>query len=235
MLTLLKSIYWSVITPNFELAKIINFAHRACSCIDNRHCLVLDVGCGYGQKLQLLNSAGFHAIGVEINNEIVESNRKTGLNCLTIEEFKTDQRCFDVILMSHVIEHFTPEQLLPFIDTYLDKLKPNGSLIIATPLSNPFFYDDFDHVKPYHPTGLVMVFGEERAQVQYYARNRLILEDIWFRHSPFRLGHGHGRHIKSWRTKARQLVDFGCAIIFHISCGLISRTDGWVGLFRKSS
>jgi predicted SAM-dependent methyltransferase len=65
--------------------------------------------------------------------------------------------------MSHVIEHFSPKDLIPFLDDYLDRLKVGGRLVIAIPLLTPYFYDDFDHVKPYHPMGILMVFCADRA------------------------------------------------------------------------
>jgi len=61
--------------------------------------------------------------------------------------------------MSHIIEHFAPHDLLPFIDSYLHRLQPGGRLIICTPLLTKNFYNDFDHVKPYQPVGIGMVFG----------------------------------------------------------------------------
>src|ERR1700680_4043459 len=69
---------------------------------------VLDVGCGYGRMLRLMIASGCDAAGVEINPEIVETNRKAGLRCWTAEEFKRTTEQFDVILMAHVIEHFSP-------------------------------------------------------------------------------------------------------------------------------
>ena len=55
--------------------------------------------------------------------------------------------------MSHVIEHFAPSDLLVFMDGYIDLLRPGGHLIIATPLMSPYFYDDFDHIKPLSTSG----------------------------------------------------------------------------------
>jgi hypothetical protein len=98
-----------------------------------------------------------------------------------------------------------------------------------------YFYDDFDHVKPYLPTGLMMVFGETGAQVQYYARNKLVLRDLWFRRNPLRLSYMRGRYV---RTPARYLLialDILSACVFLLSARLIGKTDGWVGVFERTS
>ena len=142
---------------------------------------VLEVGCGYGRFLRPMTAAGLQATGIDINPGIVAANCAAGLTCMSPEEFSASDQTWDVILMAHVIEHFSPADLVHFMDTHLDRLQPGGRIIIATPLMSSFFYDDFDHGKPYQPTGIMMVFGEGAAQVQYYARNRLRLHDVWSR------------------------------------------------------
>jgi SAM-dependent methyltransferase len=230
---LLKSVYRETVTFDDEARAVLAFCHAGCAREGGRR--VIDVGCGYGRNLRLLRDRGFDVLGVDSNAQIVEANRAAGLPCMTAEEFARTGEAFDLLLMSHVIEHFAPEALVSFMDGYLDRLKSGGGMVIATPLLGPFFYDDFDHVKPYHPTGLLMVFGEGRAQVQYYARNRLALEDVWIRRSPLRLGHGRSRYLSTWRARARQAADFGGALLFRATGGVVGSADGWVGLFRKLS
>jgi hypothetical protein len=142
---------------------------------------------------------------------------------------------FDLILMSHVIEHFSPSDLKDFIDGYLDFLVPNGYLVIATPLMSDYFYDDFDHVKPYQPTGILQVFGNDKAQIQYYAKNKLELRDLWFRKGQYRLSFFSANYIKSRKTRLLQAFTFASAFLFLISFGLIGKKDGWVGVFQKES
>jgi SAM-dependent methyltransferase len=193
---------------------------------------VVEVGCGFGRKLKYLRDAGFEVVGVEVNPDIVKANRDAGLSCLTVEEFaSTDDRC-DVLLMLHVIEHFMPAELLTFMDSYLDRLKPGGYLIIATPLASPSFHDDFDHVKPYHPAGISMVFGREGGQVQYYARNRLELIDLWYRRGVRVLKHFPGLLLPE-HSRLPVVINVLSALLFRVTFGLFGRKDGWVGLYRK--
>jgi len=231
---LLKAIYRGVVTFDGEFKKVCEFAGReAPKSLPRRR--ILDVGCGYGRYLRDLNARGYEVTGVDTNPELVKANQKAGLHCLTADEFARTHDSYDAVLMSHVIEHFPPNDLVPFLDSYLDRLKVGGQLIIATPLLTPYFYDDFDHVKPYHPIGILMVFGTEQAQVQYYSRNKLTLEDIWIRRSPLRPPHTRGRYLHSIKARPRQVLEFLSALLFRASGGIIGESDGWVGLFKKVS
>lgn len=195
---------------------------------------LLDVGCGNGRILRLLRNRGFEIIGVDVNDSIIKSNLENGLKCISASEFNKTNDLYDVILMFHVIEHFHPDHLLTFMDTYLNRLKVGGYLIIATPLNSPYFYEDFDHVKPYHPTGINMVFANKGAQVQYYSQNKIKLIDIWFRRDPFRVIFSCGLYIHKY-NRINVLINIIFALLFRLSFGLIGRTDGWMGLYKKVS
>ena len=193
---------------------------------------ILDIGCGFGAKLKMLSSQGFDVTGIDANEDIIFANMKEGMRCMSIDEFSRTSDLYDVLLMSHVIEHFQPDDLLKFMDTYLDRLKTGGYLIITTPLSSSYFYEDYDHIKPYHPTGINMVFGNKGAQVQYYAKNRIELVDIWFRKGPFKIVFAPGLYVRKY-SRAPVLANLIFAVLFKCSFGLIGRTDGWMGLYKK--
>ena len=194
---------------------------------------LLDVACGYGRYLKLLQDAKYDVLGVEINAEIVDKNRNNGLNCVTVDEFKSSDEQFDLIIMSHIIEHFEPQALKDFLDFYLDRLKIDGYLIIATPLMSDYFYDDFDHVKPYQPAGVISVFGRSGAQVQYYSKNHLQLCDLWFRRGFYKFAHFRSNYIKSPLTWPLRMANFLSALVYRASFGLVGQVDGWMGVFKK--
>lgn len=231
MLQLLRNLHEKIQSIDGETQKVLREVTAATRICGPR---VLDVGCGYGRFLKLLHAAGLQAEGVEINAEIVAANRAAGMPCQTAEDFARSGETYDVMLMAHIIEHFTPADLLGFIDSYLDRLKPGGRLIIATPLMSDYFYDDFDHIKPYQPIGLLMVFGKSGAQVQYYARNRLALRELWFRRAPCRITHARGRYLRTFSRFPLILLDFISAAAFLVSGRLLGKTDGWVGVFEKT-
>jgi SAM-dependent methyltransferase len=194
---------------------------------------VLDVGCGYGRFLKRLQAAGFDVTGVEVNPEIVSANRAQGMKCVSVDEFKGGCGEYDVLLMSHFIEHFAPGELLAVMDGYLDCLRVGGRLVIATPLLSDYFYDDFDHVKPYQPAGIRAVFEDDGAQVQYRARNRLALRELWFRRSPKRISHVRARHLGGPASRLLFALDVLASVAYLATGRMFGTVNGWVGVYEK--
>ena len=227
----LKNIYLSVTDSKAESRALLRLIGNHAA-YDAK---VLDVGCGFGRILDCLLSGGYRNIkGVEINPETVRANQLRGLDCVTVDEFNRTEDKFDVILMSQIIEHFLPEALRDFIDAYLDRLVPGGILVIATPLLTEYFYDDFDHIKPYSPTSILQVFGERKAQIQYYSRNKVRLNDLIYRRSHFRPSFFRGIYLKGLPYYLLKGVTFLSAIAYHLSFGFIGKKDGWIGVFQKT-
>ena len=228
----LRSLHENAMSVDRESEQVMSLIAAAGATSGKR---VLDVGCGYGRFLKRLQAEGLDVTGVEVNPDIVAANRSQGLRCLTADEFKASQDKYDVILMSHFIEHFAPESLLAVMDGYLDRLKKGGRLVIATPLMSDYFYDDFDHVKPYQPAGIRLVFETRDSQVQYRARNRLAMRDLWFRRAPLRISHARGRHVPGLQSRLLVVLDLLAAALFLLSFRRIGRIDGWVGVYEKTS
>lgn len=226
-----KRAYRQALAVDNETPRVVDFVRRAISGIDRP--LILDVGCGYGRTLRALRAAGLGATGVDVNPTIVQHNRLDGLDCVLPDEFMQRGSMADVIVMSHVVEHFAPHALLTFIDDYLAHLKPGGFLVLATPLASDRFFDDFDHVRPYQPLGFLMVYGAGEAQVQYRGKHQLELVDLWFRRSPFGAAFARGLYIRSWTSRWLQLANLAGVAAYWGSGGLIGRTTGWVGMFCK--
>lgn len=226
---MLKKYYQSIINIDNEKPKLISLVQK----YSNSKSKILDVGCGYGRFLSPLAKLGYDILGVEQNADIVKANTHNGLSCISVEAFNEHTTQYDTIICSHIIEHFTPKDLLAFLNFYLSKLKKGGHLIIATPLHSNYFYDDFDHVKPYHPEGLQMVFGQAQAQVQYYSPYQLQLRDIWYRKSPVMTSFHKAKLFKTSITRFIQLYELLMVILYRASFGLVSKKDGWIGVFEK--
>ncbi|MGK5093597.1 class I SAM-dependent methyltransferase [Deltaproteobacteria bacterium TL4] len=228
MKRLVKSIYFSVLNLQNEEKNLLRFVSVLPFASQPS---ILEVGCGYGRNIKLLQHQGYKVLGVEINSNIVASNLKAHIPCVSVKDFEQNSQQYDLIIFSHIMEHLLPSDLWTWMDHYLDRLKSGGYLILSTPLLSPYFYDDFDHVKPYHPLGIEMVFGLSNAQIQYQPRNHLRLKDLWFRRVPFRLVFYAGIYLKKYSLPL--LINWGFALLFRVSFGLIGFTDAWMGLYQK--
>lgn len=122
---------------------------------------VLDIGCGRGEFVELLNDNNINAKGIEINKKFVEYCQTLNL---PVEESEAlfylgsqDDNSLGGIFLSQVVEHLTPNELIELLDLAYKKLKPGAYLVAET--VNPrslsvyinSFYMDFDHKKPVHP------------------------------------------------------------------------------------
>jgi SAM-dependent methyltransferase len=207
-----------------QLQKILS-SFKLTSCI-------LDVGCGTGRNLDLFRKLGFRNItGVDANEDLVEVCRSNGHTCLTLDQIKEDHQKYDLLIMSHIVEHFAHKDLIDFLSYYLRMLKPGGHLLIASPLMNKSFYNDFDHIKPYLPMGFTMVYGEKIAQVSFQANEILNLCDLHFFRDQWRLRYyrcfylNKSNSIPIWINRLFK-------IIFIISRGNIGYKIGWLGLYK---
>lgn len=96
---------------------------------------ILDVGCGSGDTLLLLQKIGWKTYGIDIDPAAVDAAKKRGLtrvqvgSCDDVEKYPDEY--FDVIRLYHVVEHLDdPKRGLGILRK---KLKKNGELIIGTP------------------------------------------------------------------------------------------------------
>ena len=104
---------------------------------------LLEVGCGSGDMLKLMQNLGWCVEGVDFDRAAVENARSKGLNvCLgTLEGQEYRDNYFDVITMSHVIEHVhDPSGLLRECRRIL---KFGGRLVIVTPNSQSWGHEIF--------------------------------------------------------------------------------------------
>ena len=97
---------------------------------------VLDVGCGRGEFLALLNEHGIPATGVEINQACANLAREDGLevqsaDALTFLEAQPDAT-FGAIVAFQVVEHLPPPVLRRFLDLVRAKLAPAGVCVLET-------------------------------------------------------------------------------------------------------
>jgi SAM-dependent methyltransferase len=95
--------------------------------------LLLDVGCGNGRFLELASEMGWRVEGIDLDPVAVETAKTLGFSvrCGTIKVLDDVSEHYDVITLSHVIEHvYDPLSLLTSLRRLL---KPEGVLWLETP------------------------------------------------------------------------------------------------------
>lgn len=130
---------------------------------------VLDIGCGRGEFLTLMQEQGIPAKGVDIYQPYVDYCRMQGLDavCGDGTALLPELGTFDGIFVGQVVEHLRTDQILALCEAAYAALPEGGCLVIETP--NPTslaiytnaFYIDPSHVKPVHP--LTMRYFLEKA------------------------------------------------------------------------
>lgn len=95
---------------------------------------VLDIGCGIGRNLGHLRGRG---TGVDHNAEAVRLARLRGYEAYTdaefFEETHLQDRRWDTVLMSHILEHLSRNEIDTLFETYAPFLVPGGRLVIICP------------------------------------------------------------------------------------------------------
>lgn len=96
---------------------------------------LLDIGCGGGYFLRIMRQLGFQTKGIEPSPSGAEAAKRGGLDVFqgTLEEFirSSGNEKFDVITLSHVLEHVPdPVETLQLMKRLL---YPNGYIWVAVP------------------------------------------------------------------------------------------------------
>jgi len=129
----------------------------------------LDLGCGRGEWLELLEETGFQASGVDLDEGMLAECRRRGLNVQTQDALDALKKIPDnsVAIVSgfHFAEHIPFDVLQRVVQEALRVLLPAGLLILETPnpenilVGTSNFYLDPTHQRPLPP--LLMEFLPE--------------------------------------------------------------------------
>jgi len=140
--------------------------------------LALDLGCGRGEWLELLQDNQFSASGIDQDDGMLSACRSRGLNVQTgdaIAHLKSlPNDSLSIISGFHIAEHLSLDDLQTVIKESLRILKPAGLLILEAPntenlvVGTSSFYLDPTHQRPL-PSALLSFlvghFGFARAKV----------------------------------------------------------------------
>lgn len=198
---------------------------------------VLDFGFGRGKFLDLFVTSGCRVTGVDANPEYVTEGRLKGYNCLTPEEFQALRgRSYDIIFLSHLIEHVEPHNLVELISELCERAAPNGKMIIISPVPGERFFHDFSHVRPYLPQSIRHALGQSGSPIVYGERNVLELSDIYFFKDPWRTRYWRSFYVKgSVLNRVTSVLNKLFDVLWRFSGGQVGTTASWLGVYDVSS
>lgn len=134
--------------------------------------MVVDLGCGRGEFLELLRENQIKAVGIDTYEEFVIYCEQKGLNvvCEDALEYLNKLDKVGGIFAGQLIEHLETHQIILLCKLAYEKLEKGSYIVMETP--NPTslsiytnaFYIDPSHVKPVHP--LTMKYFLEKAGFQ---------------------------------------------------------------------
>ena len=151
--------------------------------------IIVDVGCGRGEMVEVLVEAGHEAVGVDLDGGMVAVAAAKGL---TVEEAGAlgwlegrPDGTLKGVFSAQVVEHLFTSELQRFIALAHQKLRRDGVLIMETinprslhALSNHFFADT-SHVRPVHPETLrFLCQAAGFAKVDLVLRSRHPMADV---------------------------------------------------------
>jgi len=131
-------------------------AARAC---DDRP--LIDIGCGRGEWLGLVTGQGLHAIGIDVNPDMVAACRALGLDAHLADGVAhlraVAAQAVSVVTAFHVVEHLPINAIVALLVETERVLAPGGLVILETP--NPdnlvvganTFWLDPSHLRPLPP------------------------------------------------------------------------------------
>jgi SAM-dependent methyltransferase len=131
------------------------------------HKRVVDLGCGRGELIELLEAEGIPAYGVEIDPDFVALLEEKGVEVVVrdavahLEELEAG--AVDGVVGSHLVEHLPPAAVARLVTLAAAKLAEDGVLVLETPNPESLlagsvnFHRDLTHVRPIHPDTLAFL------------------------------------------------------------------------------
>lgn len=128
---------------------------------------VVDLGCGRGELIEMLNEKGVSAYGVEIDPDFISLLEEKGIEVVAKDAgahlAELEEGAVDGIVASHLVEHLSASAVSSLIALAAEKLAADGILILETPNPESLvagsinFHRDLTHVRPIHPDTLAFL------------------------------------------------------------------------------
>lgn len=137
---------------------------------DSRGKTFLEVGCGTGIVLRLLESLGFRVFGLDINKKALEYAKRGTKATLIQKSFLTynTKKLFDVVGAFDVLEHIRSDE--KFLRKSHDVLKPGGHVFLTVP-AGMWLWSIVDeasgHIRRYSKNEIIRKVENAGFEVQY--------------------------------------------------------------------
>jgi 2-polyprenyl-3-methyl-5-hydroxy-6-metoxy-1,4-benzoquinol methylase len=111
---------------------------------------VLEFGCGGGWNLLPFHEKGYRLIGYDYSHGLIQQGRSLGLNLIngSFEKLKQNSDKFDVIILNHVVEHFT--DIFHNLQLITEHLSDKGVIYIGVPNIDNFAKSQFQNAHVYY-------------------------------------------------------------------------------------
>ena len=136
-------------------------------CVAYPDALVLDLGCGRGEWLELLQKNAIAAMGVDLDTGMLAACQQINLKVQCQDALESLKQLQDgsasVVSAFHLVEHLPFDRVKDLVAECHRVLKPGGLLIMETPNPENFmvathnFYLDPTHLRPIPPDLLAFV------------------------------------------------------------------------------
>jgi SAM-dependent methyltransferase len=128
---------------------------------------VVDLGCGRGELIEMLQSVGVSAYGVEIDPDFVALLEEKQIEVVAQDAVAhldaLEAGVVDGVVASHLVEHLPAGPVSALVALAAEKLAEGGILILETPNPESLiagsvnFHRDLTHVRPIHPDTLAFL------------------------------------------------------------------------------
>jgi SAM-dependent methyltransferase len=125
----------------------------------NKNANILEFGCGGGWNLMHFFKAGHKVVGYDYSPKLTQIGRTYGLDLRegTISDIEGS---YDIIIVNHVIEHFT--DLLGSMKAIIEHLKPGGLMYIGVPNIDNYSLQQLQNAHVYYFTPQTFKFFMSR-------------------------------------------------------------------------
>jgi 2-polyprenyl-3-methyl-5-hydroxy-6-metoxy-1,4-benzoquinol methylase len=118
---------------------------------------ILDIGCGRGKLIRFLMERGYKAVGIDLNQELINQATLEGLPVKqmdAVEAIRDESKDYNVFSMLDFVEHISIDALFEILE-HISK-KSGARVWIQTPnlesiMGIKFWFQVPSHITPLHP------------------------------------------------------------------------------------